>query len=93
MKIEFGKKPGISVSPNPVTGNDLTIQLDNIRSENLEISLKRSDGALMFKRQIQGSRFDGTLHLDDFELGRNGLYILTVVADGQLYQEKLITLP
>lgn len=93
VKIEFGKKPGISVSPNPVTGNDLTIQLDNIRSENLEISLKRSDGALVFKRQIQGSRFDGTLHLDDFELGRNGLYILTVVADGQLYQEKLITLP
>lgn len=93
VKIEFGKKPGISVSPNPVTGSDLDIQMTNIRSENVEVSVKRSDGALVYQRNYPGNLFDGNLHLDGLELGRNGMYILTVVADGQFYQEKLITLP
>ncbi|MFN8145572.1 MAG: hypothetical protein U0073_14210 [Bacteroidia bacterium] len=93
VKIEFGRKPGISVSPNPVSGQELNIQLNEIHSDHIEISLKRSDGALVYREEINGRRFDGNLHLNGLDLSRNGMYVLTVMADGQFYQEKLITLP
>lgn len=92
VKVEFNKRYNLSVFPNPVVGNDLNIHMENFDVERVQIVLKRADGAVVLDRTMNGREFDGSLRLQDLDLPRNGLFILTLTADGEVYQQKLITL-
>lgn len=88
-KVTFNKLPNFGVFPNPVTKEEIFIDLTLYHGKDVTISIKDQPGRTMYTEQIINlSTRRHRIDLRDFD---NGLYIIQVQTDGrQLVAKKLL---
>jgi len=88
-QVTFNKLPDFGVFPNPVTKEEVFIDLTLYLGKDVNISIKDQPGRTMYTEQIMNlSSQRHRIDLRDFE---NGLYIIQVQTDGrQLVAKKLL---
>jgi len=87
VKVQVGSgKAGITVSPNPVTGNFLNLQFSNVEAGKYGIRLINMAGQTVYKREMQHA---GGSASESFVLPSgipSGQYQLDVVTPGNLHE-------
>jgi hypothetical protein len=79
--------PGISVTPNPASTN-LTIRLENIEGlQHSRVKLFNTWGRLVFERNFSILTQNIILDVSYFP---SGIYILQIMADAMLFNEKIV---
>ncbi len=88
-KVTFNKLPDFGVFPNPVTKEEVFIDLTLYNGKDVTISIKDQPGRTMYSEQVLNlSTRRHRIDLRDFD---NGLYIIQVQTDGrQLVAKKLL---
>jgi len=88
-KVTFNKLPDFGVFPNPVTKEEVFIDLTLYNGKDITISIKDQPGRTMYSEQVLNlSTRRHRIDLRDFD---NGLYIIQVQTDGrQLVAKKLL---
>jgi hypothetical protein len=86
-----GVKAAITVSPNPVAGNMINLQLTKSVNGKYEVNLLSTDGRLLYNRNINHAGGDATFSLVLPSTVAKGTYILNVITPDKIRKtQKLI---
>jgi hypothetical protein len=85
-----GKQSSISVYPNPVAGNVMNLQLENIAKGNYTIQLVNTQGSVVMQTKLQHAGGSGTQSIQ-IPTVSNGNYVLKTTAEnGVVFTEKVV---
>jgi hypothetical protein len=85
-----GKQSSISVYPNPVAGNVMNLQLENIAKGNYTIQLVNTQGSVVMQTKLQHAGGSGTQSIQ-IPTVSNGNYVLKATAEnGVVFTEKVV---
>jgi hypothetical protein len=86
-----GKQSSISVYPNPVAGNVMNLQLENIAKGNYTIQLVNTQGSVEMQTKLQHAGGSGTQSIQIPNTISNGNYVLKTTADnGVVFTETVV---
>ncbi len=85
-----GKQSSIGVYPNPVAGNVMNLQLENIAKGNYTIQLVNTQGSVVMQTKLQHAGGSGTQSIQ-IPTVSNGNYVLKATAEnGMVFTEKVV---
>ncbi len=91
VKVVTGKaSPGISVYPNPVKGEQFTLQLTNQPAGNYELRLTNQSGQLMYQQNIKHLAGSSAQTIPTGSVPKGVYQLELVAADGSRTNSKLI---
>ncbi len=79
-----GKNNSLSIFPNPLTSDELTIQTGEYNQAQLTISSVQ--GKLVYSKQLRG---ENELAIDS-DILEEGIYVISFVSEGKAENKKLI---
>ena len=86
-----GKQSSISVYPNPIAGNVMNLQLENIAKGNYTIQLVNTQGSVVMQTKLQHAGGSGTQNIDLPSTLSSGNYVLKAVDEkGVVFTEKVV---
>ena len=86
-----GKQSSISVYPNPIAGNVMNLQLENIAKGNYTIQLVNTQGSVVMQTKLQHAGGSGTQSIDLPNTLSSGNYVLKAVDEkGVVFTEKVV---
>ena len=86
-----GKQSSISVYPNPIAGNVMNLQLENIAKGNYTIQLVNTQGSVVMQTKLQHAGGSGTQSIDLPSTLSSGNYVLKAVDEkGVVFTEKVV---
>jgi F5/8 type C domain/Secretion system C-terminal sorting domain len=86
--VDFSTQSGIKISPNPLSGNNLNVFLDNSLESVYNVQIVTMDGKTVFSEELNiNSEKYITLNLSNL---CNGLYIVNVKSKSESYSSKII---
>jgi Secretion system C-terminal sorting domain len=90
-KMQMAKSTSaFSIYPNPVTGNDLNLQLKDLKKGTYSVSITNLEGQQLFSAQFKHAGGSSTKNIEINRHLPNGLYQLQVIGDGvEMVQELL----
>lgn len=83
-------KPGISISPNPVKGNVITLQLSNMEKGTYSVAIYNNLGQKVYDGTIEHNQLSATYRVVTGKLIPKGVYRLTVNQADKSVTETLI---
>ncbi|MBA3901584.1 MAG: T9SS type A sorting domain-containing protein [Bacteroidetes bacterium] len=83
---EIAREPAIRIFPNPAKG-EINIQINDLSSERLEISLVDVLGRVVLSKQFINTQNELRLSLDDVD---NGIFFLQVKSGTFTFHERII---
>jgi hypothetical protein len=81
--------PGLPISPNPSTGF-FSVSINSLRQGRADITLYSMEGEKVHQQQMVIAVGENWLQLDVVGKVRPGMYLLEVIAGGELFQGKLL---
>ncbi|MBK5283910.1 MAG: hypothetical protein JJE25_00775 [Bacteroidia bacterium] len=88
VKINFSRRKGLKIIPNPLKGNKLNVILPQIPIASCRISVQDMTGKNIYYRKLAKDLSDEHITFDDVTLNSDGIFFVTLEIDGVIYREK-----